>query len=124
MVKGKGQHAGRKSSLGFAFAVPELATAPKLVEEDYSDDDWEAREQQQKHHSIQQSQFAAAGPPQQLPRFFATKEEELQQLEVACRRILVNLGQWHMAAAGAGLPFMLEQMAAGMGGPGFASANN
>jgi hypothetical protein len=33
MVKGKGQHAGRKSSLGFALPLPQFANAPKLVEE-------------------------------------------------------------------------------------------
>lgn len=32
-----------------------------------------------------------AGPPQQLPRFFASQEEEEQQLQVACKRILVSV---------------------------------
>jgi hypothetical protein len=30
------------------------------------------------------------GPPQHLPRFFASQEEEEQQLQVACKRILVS----------------------------------
>ena len=31
-----------------------------------------------------------AAPPQHLPRFFASQEEEQQQLQVACKRILVS----------------------------------
>lgn len=34
--------------------------------------------------------FVLAAPPQQLPRFFASQEEEESQLVVACQRIMVS----------------------------------